>query len=141
MFFFTKIELDETNSLRLVYAFLIFTNLIYLYIIEYDIIMSIVMPLFNVNFLLIGKYKGVYGSYAVYPESIFILMYYLSIFFVKRNDYYNRKLVFLKSLKNKNYMDYTKNLIDVINNMIISMTEKEVLFINNFTEKYLKYNK
>jgi signal transduction histidine kinase len=140
-FMFLIYSWDYVTVIRMDYGFFIFMNTIYLYILDFNILVSFILPILNISFLFAQKSLGFLGSYQIYPDCIVILIYYFSTYLLKKEEYLNRKLIFLESLKNQTYVEYTKNLIDDINNMIISIKNDQVVFYNNYTDNFLKKNK
>ena len=63
-------------------------------------------------------------------------------FLVKRYEFSNRKETYFESYKNEHYVEYIKQLINVLNTMVFSVkNNEEVLFMNNLAMKSMNADK
>ena len=119
-------------------GFFNYLNFLYLYMIEFSYLMLIGVPVLNSISIILLKFDDFFGDTPIYYDLIGMFIYYFATFFIKKDDYYNKKIVFYDNFRKNNYIDYIVNLIDGLNNMVISTSKNEVIFINNFTNEYLE---
>jgi hypothetical protein len=132
---------ENTTNLKLTYAFMLYVSFLYNYMIEYNLVMVVGIPLFNSLFILSMKYNGLIGNISIHMDIIMMFVYYIATFLIKKEDFFNKKLVFYEAFKNKKYIEYTNNLIDSLNNMVITLNKKEVIFANDYTINFLEKGK
>jgi hypothetical protein len=133
-------KLNPINSLRSTYGIMLLINSLYFYLVDFNIIIQVIIPIVNSAILILFKFLGHYGEINVYVDIVCILIYYLLILLIKRQELYTKKISFFNSYKNSKYIDYTKDLINDLKNMVISLSKKKIIFANKFTDEYLSKN-
>ena len=111
-------------------------NLIYLYYLDFNAVIMIIIAILNCILIIFCQFKFGFPPFYLSFEFIGNILYYIPTFFFKRYELYNKKKIFFESFKNEQYIDYISQLINVLNTMVISVKNKEVLFINNYAISY-----
>ena len=138
LFPLANVNLTDCNHFRFVYAFCWYMNLIYLYYLDFKLVMLLLVPIFNILILIFLPFYYDYPKDYFYTEIYRNIFYYFVTFLIKKQEFGNRKEKFLEFYKNEHYMEYIKQLINVLNTMVISLNRQEVLFMNNFAIDYFK---
>jgi signal transduction histidine kinase len=138
MFHFRDDKSDTITNYKFLHGFFNYLNFLYLFMIEFNYFMLIGIPVLNSLFIISLKFNGFFGQTNIYYDLIGMFTYYFATFFIKKEDYHNKRLVYYDNFKNNNYIDYIINLIDGLNNMVISSSKNDIIFINNFTNEYLE---
>ena len=138
MFPVTLPDLNQCNQIGYIHFYLLFVNLIYLYYLEFNLILLILVPILNTGFILFFQFYYEYPSYNLLAELIVNLIYYVVTFLYKKYEFSNLKKKFFENYKNENFIEYIKHLINNLNTIVISVKNEEVLFINDFGTNYFK---
>ena len=128
----------QDNFLRYIYGTILAMNCLYLYYFDYNIIMIVIVAIFNSLIIITIQYKFSFPAYYFVPEVVMNLVYYFVTSLIKRYELSNRKESFYEHHKNEHYIEYIKQLIDVLNTMVISIKKDDVLFMNNLANNFLK---
>ena len=126
---------------RIVLAFIIFNNFLYLYYLDFNILILICIPILNSFLILYIEIAYTFPRLYFSFEFSLNFLYYIPSFFIKKNEFFNEKKKFFELYKNEQYIEYISQLINVLNTMIISVKKQEVLFMNNFAINYFKNKK
>ena len=137
---------DLSLDMRIRSFYRCFFSIIGVYLLYIDF-HSIIMILFSCFNLVLIIYIQLYQFERFYllPEFIGALIIQPFLYFMKKKELQNEKENFFEFLKNNLYIDYIRQLVDVLHTKIISFKKDyEILFMNkfasNFFEKYLSNN-
>ena len=126
--------------MRFIYGFLLIANLVYLYYMDYNIIILLLIVILN-SLVIIGvQIRNSLSGYYFLPEIIINFIYYFATFMIKRDEIFYVRDIFFESFKNEQYINYIHELINTLNIMVIGIKRNEILFINNFFKKFLNEN-
>ena len=126
--------------MRFIYGFLLIANLVYLYYMDYNIIILLLIVILN-SLVIIGvQIRNSLSGYYFLPEIIINYIYYYATFMIKRDEIFYVRYIFFESFKIEQYIDYIHELINTLNIMVIGIKRNEILFINNFFKKFLNEN-
>jgi signal transduction histidine kinase len=131
----------EGNIIRYTYCGIFYLNFLYNYFIEFNYIILIFIAVLNSVFLLSIQYSRNLGNWYLVPEVIINLVYYYAFSLLKKSELQFEKLSFIESYKNNNYINYIQNLVNVLNTMIISIANEDILFINDYALNYFTNNR
>ena len=137
---FSSLDFNPTLFLRFIYGSMFALNLIYIFYLDYNIILLISVAVFNCLIFFILGIKNQLGNLYFLPEMIVNLIYFSGTFLIKRYEFSTGKEIFFELFKNENYIDYIQEIINSFNTSVISINSKEVLFINEVGLNYLKVN-
>ena len=129
---------NSPHYIRYIYCFLFIINVLYSYYLDYNVVFLLIIPILNGGFIIYCQYAFSYPKYYYAPEFIGNFVYFLVNYLIKKFDFLDKKEIFLEYYKNHLYTEYIKQLIDVLNTMVISVKKNEVLFMNKFAMKYFQ---
>ena len=124
--------------LRYIYATMLYINLLYLFYLDFNVILVIIVSVLNSLLILIIQYKFSFPKYYFVPELVINFIYYFVTFLIKKYEFSTRKETFYEHYKNEQYIEYINQLIDVLNTMVISIKKKDLLFMNNLAVNFFK---
>ncbi len=130
---------DKTQIMRNIYMFFVYTNLLFTYYVEFNYLIVVVVPLLNSFLIVFVNFHEEYDNYYLLPEIIFNLMVYYATFVIKKYEFLLNKKLFFEIYKNQQYINYIKQLFDVINIHVVCINREEVLFLNNSANKFFTY--
>ena len=126
---------------RFIIAFIAITNFFQLNYIDYNLIILILIPILNSLYILYNQYAFDFSPFYFSFEFVANILYSLFSFFYKKYDLINKKKIFFEGFKNEQYMEYINQLLNVLSTIVISVKNKEVLFMNKFSINYFKKKK
>ena len=126
--------------IRYIYGSILVINLIYLFYLEYNIIILVLVPVSNSLIFYSIQQKNNFPRNYFLPEIIVNLIFYLGTFLIKRSEFLTGKELFFEYFKNEYYTNYIQELINVINTMVFSLKKNELIFFNKYASHYLNAN-
>ena len=142
IFLFSKNLSDSNNDIYLqyLYYFLIKINIIYIFYVDYNKFLLLMIPFLNLSIIIYSKIQRNETNFNFFHETFILIIMFSSSFLLKKHVF----LISLEELINKNYNEYFKKLIQELNTIFIAMNKKDVLFVNdfglNFFERKFKIN-
>ena len=137
----TETDLSNCSQARILWGFILYMNLLYLYYLHFNMVVLALVPLLNCILISIIQFSFNFPKFYFAFEFSGNILYYLHIFFIKKYDNSLKKQIFFESYKNDHFIDYITQLINSLNNIFVSVNNKEVLFMNNFSINYFKKKK
>ena len=141
MFPIIKPNPDSCTQSRILLTFILLISLLYLYYLDFNIIILILIPIFNCLLILFIQYNFDFPPFYFTFEFVGNIVYYILTIFNKKFDTLNKRKVFFESFKNEEYIEYINQLINALNTIVISVQNNDVLFMNNFAISYFKNKK
>ena len=142
---FPQIMPNESSPFqsRVICSFIVLMNLLYSSYLDFNFVVLVLIPVLNALLIIYFQYAYNFAKFYFAFEFALNIVYYVPTFFIKKNEFINKKKIFLESFKNEQCTDYILQLINVLNTMVISINTKinEVLFINKFALNYFKKTK
>jgi signal transduction histidine kinase/CheY-like chemotaxis protein len=130
----------EINVYRFAYFGIFYVNFLHNYYLEFNYYLLIVITFLNSLVLVGAQYSRNLGDYFLLPEVATNIVYYYIYNLLKKSELESEKISFIKSYKNNNYIEYIQNLVNVLNTMIISIKNEDILFMNDCALNYFKNN-
>jgi signal transduction histidine kinase len=128
------------NYIRAFYMYFSFMNVLFTYYVEFNYFMIIFIPALNSFLIIFVQYYQQFDNFFLLPEFLFNLFIYYAVFVIKKNDFLLNKKILYEVYKNQQYINYIKQVIDVINCHVICISIEEVLFMNDFSKKFFEIN-
>ena len=138
------VNVPDPNSIqkfRVLFSFIYLVNFGYIYYLDFNIVLHILVPILNTILIFLVEIIYDYPIFFFIPEILSSVFIYFFTYFVKKYEFSNKKEIFFKQYKKEHYIEYIDQLINILNTMVISIKNDEVLFTNNFAVNYLKLNK
>ena len=98
-------DFTQCNQLRFIYTFLLFMNVLYVFYLDFNFLMLILVPILNSGFILFFQFYYSYKAYFFVYELIGNLIYYFVSFLLKKYDFGNKKEKFFEFYKNEHYIE------------------------------------
>jgi signal transduction histidine kinase/CheY-like chemotaxis protein len=130
---------DLVNCVRFFYMFFALSSVLFIYYMEFNYIIILLMPVLNaIGIFLAGIIRN-YSIFNLLPEHLLNITFYYAVFFVKKYDFFTNKKMYFEIYKNEQYINYIKELIDAINTQFICLNQNDVIFMNKCAF-YYHYN-
>ena len=100
-------------KIRSFYRILLFTMIIYMYYLDLNILVTILITISNTGVILFVQYKLGFGPNYLLTDIIATLYFNFFVFLIKKDELKNKKEVFFEYYKNSLYMDYIKEIFKV----------------------------
>ena len=124
-------------KIRSYYRIFFFTMIIYMYYLDLNILVTILITISNTGVILFVQYKLGFGPNYLLSDLIANIVCNFFVFLIKKDELKNKKEVFFEYYKNSLYMDYIKELFNVLQMKLISIKiDNSVLFINKFAKNF-----
>ena len=128
---------SNCTIIRYLLGLMLFFNLIFLYYLEYNAVIMTIVTINNCIMIIIFQYKFDFPPFYLSFEFAGNIVYYILTLLFKRCELYNKKKIFFECFKNEQYLEYISQLMNALNTMIISVKNKEVLFMNTYAISYI----
>jgi len=126
-------------KVRTFYRSLVGVNIVFLYYIDFNIIILILLPILNLVVILYIQYTKEFEKYYLLPDLVGNLIFNVFIYYLKKNELKMKKDCFFEIFKNEQYISYVKKLIDALNTMFLSVkSEKDMMFMNRYASNFFK---
>ena len=132
---------DGFSKFRFIFGFLVYMNFTYIYYLDFNMVMHILVPILNTLLIILLEIVYDYKIYFFLPEIISNFIMHAVTYYVKKYEFSNKRQIFFDNYKMGHYIEYIDQLINILNTMVISVKNKEVLFMNNFAINYFKKRK
>jgi signal transduction histidine kinase/CheY-like chemotaxis protein len=139
---FPVIEYNIESFIRMTYLVIVCLTILYIYFIHFNFVILILIPIVNFAALLWLQFT-LFSEQRLYllPELLGNLICHWCTFLIKRNEIIHKKEMFLRNYQYKNYIEYINKLVDVLNTMVISIKNSDVLFMNQYSINYFEDKK
>ena len=127
--------------LRNIYKSLVNINLMYLFYLDFSYIIISVLPLCNIGVLIYVQRTQNYEQFYLLSEMIGVIIFSLFTYVVKKSELIANKKFYFEYFKNEKFIDYIRQLIDVLTTNIISLKkDNKIIFLNKFAINYFNKN-
>ena len=134
-FDFDIITLDV--KIRTYYRMFMFLTIIYIYYLDLNFLISILITILNAGVILFVQYTHGFAPNYLLSDLIANIFFFFFVLLIKKDELKNKKDFFFEYYKNSLYMDYIKELFNVLQMKLISIKiDKSVLFINKFARNF-----
>ena len=136
---FPSTELTKEKNISNFYR--CFMNIlgIFLIFLDFNYFIMIIVPIINLLTIVYVQYTQEYEKYYLLPDFIGAIFYQSFFFLLKKNELYNEKIKFFEFQENNQYIEYIKQLVDVLCMKIISFKKNyEILFMNKFASSFFE---
>ena len=130
---------SEENKFWFVNSLIIMINLVLTYFLDYNLVIFLLVPLLNSLLIVYLQYKSNLPVSLIAVD--YVLKIALNIFiliFKKIDNSEKRKKFFEINKNNYNIIEYIEDLLDSMNKMVITISNKEVIYINKCAAKYFE---
>jgi len=131
--------IDE-NVFRYAYTAVFYIIFLQNYFLNFNYFVIILITILNSVILFVVQLTRNLGYYYLLPEIVVNIIYYYIFNLLKKSEIIYERNSFFESFKNNHYIEYIQTLVNVLNTMIISIKNEEVLFINDFALNYFTKN-
>ena len=136
IFLFPVNSISAMDQIRTFYFFIIYLSLFQIYYIDFNYYTLFGVPFLNLLSIIYIQYSKGYSTLYFFPEMSCNIIFYYFAFQIKKSETINSREVFYELTINQHITEYIKNLIDFMNNFVISIKNKEVIYINKFAYNY-----
>ena len=120
-------------NLQIYYYSIFILNLLYFYYFDFDSILHIIIPILNILIIFGFQYRNNYPNYFFATDIAGnFAVYFVSYFTIK-----NERLLKIQDQRIQ-CIEYSQNLMNKMDTMVISMKGNEILFVNDFTRNYFE---
>ena len=126
-------------TLRSLYTLFLFVNLYCMYFMHFNFILLVLIGIFDVIVILFLQYfVFIDDPYLLFPELFGIFPLQYCIFLIKKSEIISKKKMFLKNYNNQIQIEYITKLVDVLNTMLVSIKNNEILYLNQYGIEFLE---
>jgi signal transduction histidine kinase len=142
--FFVIISFPETGYrldkvIKNLYLQIIFLNVCYIYFMQYNYLILIFITIVNlVSIIWLQIQIQTIAPFYLIPEGLGSFIFEYCIYVIKKNQVTSSKYMFHKNYMNESHIEFITNLVDVLNTMVISIRNNEVLYVNKYGIDFLK---
>ena len=132
------------NSLPLDYCIrnysynMVYFGLFQIFYLDFNYYANIFYPILNIIQIIYFQYKYALTPIYLFPEFCINIIFYIMLFQNRKSQLIIKKEIFYESNKNILIIDYIKNLIDCLTNMVISINKSEVKYMNKYAMNYFQ---
>ncbi len=136
---FPGVPYSPETYLRAIYIFFSYENFFFIYFLNFNLLIMILIPISNTGFLIWVQFNVFsLNEKFLIPELVVNYLFHYLTFLIKKNEISTKKEMFFEYFKNKNYTIYINQLVDMMNTMIISIKNNQVLFMNKHASNYFE---